>query len=127
METSKDARHDQINSSNMNLDLYLQALNSASSGIIITDNIQPDNPIIYCNKAFQVITGYKNNEIIGHNCRFLQSQDKMQPERLELKEAIKNGQECRVEIRNYRKNGKLFWNELFISPVKNNQGIVTLL
>ncbi|MBW7673944.1 PAS domain-containing sensor histidine kinase [Chryseobacterium chendengshani] len=109
----------------MNLDLYLQALNSASSGIIITDNTQPDNPIIYCNKAFQTITGYKNNEIIGHNCRFLQSQDRMQPERLELKEAIKSGKECKVEIRNYRKNGKLFWNELFISPVINDKGVVT--
>lgn len=125
METSHNARHDLTSSSDTHLDLYLKALNSANSGIIITDNRQPDNPIVYCNKAFETITGYKKNEIIGHNCRFLQLQDRMQNERSELKEAIKNGEECRVEIRNYKKNGKLFWNELFISPVKNDQGEVT--
>lgn len=125
METSHNARPDHRSNSATHLDLYLKALNSANSGIIITDNIQPDNPIIYCNKAFETISGYKRNEIIGHNCRFLQLQDRMQPERNELKEAIKNGKECRVEIRNYRKNGKLFWNELFVSPVKNDKDEIT--
>ena len=108
-----------------NLDIYLKALNSANSGIIITDNRQPDNPIVYCNKAFELITGYSHNEIIGHNCRFLQSQDRAQPERNILKECIQNGKECRVEIRNYKKNGKLFWNELFVSPVHNENGEIT--
>lgn len=42
-----------------------------------------------------------------------------------MKECIEKGEECKVEIRNYRKNGKLFWNELFISPVKNESGEVT--
>lgn len=125
METSHNARPDHRSNSGTHLDLYLKALNSANSGIIITDNMQPDNPIIYCNKAFETISGYKHNEIIGHNCRFLQLQDRMQPERNELKEAIKNGKECRVEIRNYRKNGKLFWNELFVSPVRNDKDEIT--
>lgn len=125
METSYNDRPDHKSNSDTHLDLYLKALNSANSGIIITDNMQPDNPIIYCNHAFEKMTGYKNNEIIGHNCRFLQLQDRMQPERSELKEAIINGEECRVEIRNYRKNGKLFWNELFISPVKNDKNEIT--
>lgn len=105
--------------------IYLQALNSARSGIIITDNRQPDNPIIYCNKAFEDISGYSHNEIIGHNCRFLQAQDRGQQERQLIKHAVKNGQECKVEIRNYRKNGTLFWNELIISPVKDENGEVT--
>lgn len=87
--------------------------------------MQPDNPIIYCNKAFEKITGYAHNEIIGHNCRFLQAQDRMQEERETIKNAVKHGEECKVEIRNYRKNGTLFWNELIISPVKNGDGAVT--
>ncbi|UZJ66589.1 PAS domain-containing protein [Sphingobacterium sp. KU25419] len=66
---------------NENLHIYLQALNSANSGIIITDNLQPDNPIIYCNSAFEKISGYSTDEIIGHNCRFLQAQDRSQAER----------------------------------------------
>jgi two-component system phosphate regulon sensor histidine kinase PhoR len=110
---------------NSNLDIYIQALNSANSGIIITDNTQPDNPIIYCNTAFETMTGYSYDEIIGHNCRFLQAQDRAQPERKYLKECIAKGAECKVEIRNYNKKGQLFWNELYISPVKNAEGMVT--
>lgn len=112
-------------SNDLNDNIYLHALNSANSGIIITDNMLPDNPIIYCNKAFEKITGYSHNEIIGHNCRFLQAQDRMQEERDFIKTAVKNGEECRVEIRNYRKNGTLFWNELIISPVVKADGTVT--
>lgn len=108
-----------------NIDIYIQALNSANCGIIITDNTQPDNPIIYCNNAFESMTGYSYDEIIGHNCRFLQAQDRSQPERQYLKDCIIKGNECRVEIRNYKKNGHLFWNELFISPVKDNAGKIT--
>src|SRR5690606_18014161 len=107
------------------LDLYLKPLNTAYSAIIITDNNQHDNPIIYCNTAFETISGYSHNEIIGHNCRFLQAQDRSQPERQIIKDSIIRGEECKVEIRNYRKDGTLFWNELFISPVKNDEGKVT--
>ncbi|MCY0976725.1 PAS domain-containing protein [Chryseobacterium wangxinyae] len=125
METSREALQRSEGNLKNNLEIYLKALNSANSGIIITDNTQPDNPIIYCNKAFETITGYHHNEIIGHNCRFLQAQDRAQPERDILKECIEKGEECRVEIRNYKKNGKLFWNELYVSPVYNDDGEVT--
>ncbi|MCX8531184.1 sensor histidine kinase [Chryseobacterium luquanense] len=108
-----------------NIEIYLQALNSANSGIIITDNTQPDNPIIYCNKAFEIITGYSHNEIIGHNCRFLQQEDRNQEERQIIKDCISQEKECKVEIRNYKKNGTLFWNELYISPVRNSDNEVT--
>ena len=76
------------------LNLYLKALNSAYSGIIITDNLQHDNPIIYCNKAFETISGYSHDEIIGHNCRFLQAQDRSQKERAMIKDCITRGEEC---------------------------------
>jgi len=110
---------------NNNLGLYLKALDSANSGIIITDNNLPDNPIIYCNKAFEKITGYNHEEIIGHNCRFLQMKDRHQRERTILKKHIEEGKECKVEIRNYKKNGDLFWNELYISPVRDENGKIT--
>jgi two-component system, OmpR family, phosphate regulon sensor histidine kinase PhoR len=110
---------------NNNIEIYIQALNSANCGIIITDNLQPDNPIVYCNKAFETISGYSHDEIIGHNCRFLQAQDRSQPERQHIKDCIREGKDSKVEIRNYNKKGNLFWNELFISPVKNNDGVIT--
>lgn len=106
-------------------ELLSKALDSSVSGIIITDNTQPDNPIIFCNAAFEQMTGYSRAEIIGHNCRFLQQQDRAQRARSILAEAVQKGLECTVEIRNYRKNGDLFWNELYMSPVKSNDGKVT--
>jgi len=102
-----------------------RALDSSSSGIVLTDNQQPDNPIIYCNKTFETMTGYSRNEIIGHNCRFLQGKDRSQKSRDIIRESISKGENCVVEIRNYRKNGEFFWNELYLSSIKNNKGEVT--
>lgn len=109
----------------LSFELLFSALNASVSGIIITDNQQPDNPIIYCNSAFEKISGYTRSEIIGHNCRFLQGKDRSQKARQVLATAVEKGEACRVEIRNYRKNGDLFWNELFMAPVKDDGGTVT--
>jgi PAS domain S-box-containing protein len=106
-------------------ELLTQALDASNSGIIITDNQQPDNPIIYCNNTFEVMTGYKRDEIIGRNCRFLQREDRNQPERFALRDAVAKGEHCVVEIRNYKQDEELFWNELFVSPIKDKTGQVT--
>ncbi len=105
--------------------LIYAALDASSAGIIITDNRLPDNPIIYNNKAFERITGYTSDEIIGHNCRFLQAGERKQETREAIREAINKGIGITVEIRNYKKNGDLFWNELSISPLKNDDGEIT--
>lgn len=107
---------------NKEIAILFQALDSSVSGIILTDNLQPDNPIIYCNKGFEQITGYKRTEIIGRNCRFLQRADRQQQARKTLKDAVKNEQSCVVILRNYKKDGTLFWNELYMSPVKDEFG-----
>lgn len=112
-------------STSESLELLTKALDASISGIILTDNNQPDNPIVYCNIAFEKISGYDRSEIIGHNCRFLQADDRNQKEREILRHSIDNNLECTVEIRNYRKNGDLFWNELYMAPVKNSLGEVT--
>ncbi|MES2266996.1 MAG: PAS domain-containing protein [Bacteroidota bacterium] len=104
------------------LTLLIKALDASISGVILTDHLQPDNPIIYCNKAFETITGYSRQEIIGHNCRFLQKDDRGQPQREQLRNAVINGESAVVEIRNYRKDGTLFWNELYMSPIKDSEG-----
>lgn len=103
----------------------IRALDASISGVVLTDNRQPDNPIIYCNKAFERISGYNRNEIIGHNCRFLQKEDRNQEVKQILKETIQKGEDCCVEIRNYRKDGTLFWNELYMSAIKDQQGNIT--
>ncbi len=110
---------------NLSSNIYLSALDSISSGIIITDNSLYDNPIIYCNAGFEKMTGYIHNEIVGHNCRFLQGEDRGQPERYQLKEAIQSGTKSKVEIKNYKKDGSMFWNEIFVSPIFNADGVIT--
>ncbi|HZC19159.1 MAG TPA: PAS domain S-box protein, partial [Rubrobacteraceae bacterium] len=77
----------------------------------------PDNPVVYVNPGFEQMIGYPAEEAVGQNCRFLQNEDREQPELEELREAIREGRECRVVLRNYKKDGTLFWNELFVSPV----------
>jgi len=97
--------------------LLTAAMDASISGIIITDFGQPDYPIIYCNKAFEKLTGYQQEEILGKNCRFLQGKDRTQSGRYKLRKAIEDFKECHVEMINYRKDGTVFWNELYIAPI----------
>jgi PAS domain S-box-containing protein len=85
----------------------------------------PDNPIVYVNPAFERISGYAVEESIGRNCRFLQGEDRDQPVLEELRAGAREERECRVVLRNYRKDGELFWNELYISPVHDEAGRLT--
>lgn len=105
--------------------LLIAALNTSISGVIITDCLQPDNPVIYCNKAFEEMTGYLQEEILGKNCRLLQGEDREQLGRYKIQEAIAQGMDCHVELANYRKDGTVFFNELYLGPVKNSLGTVT--
>ncbi|MEB8329883.1 PAS domain S-box protein [Flavobacteriaceae bacterium KMM 6897] len=101
------------------LHLRNMALEAAGNGIIITDARLPDLPIIYCNDGFVKMTGYSKQEILNRNCRFLQANDRKQKGIGEIKEALENGKSCQVVLRNYKKDGTLFWNELNITPVHN--------
>jgi PAS domain S-box-containing protein len=105
--------------------LLIAAIGASISGIIITDCQQEDYPIVFCNKAFEEMTGYDQSEILGRNCRFLQAEDREQIGRYKLQEAIASQTECHVELVNYRKDGTMFFNELYIAPIRNNQGQVT--
>lgn len=109
----------------VNLMMKSKALQSASNGIIITDALKKDHPIIYLNAAFKKLTGYSEEEILHKNCRFLQADDRDQDSIKLLQHAVKNGESCQTEIRNYKKDGTLFWNELNITPVKNSNNVVT--
>ncbi|HAJ64318.1 MAG TPA: hypothetical protein DCP31_38015, partial [Cyanobacteria bacterium UBA8543] len=107
------------------LRLYKHALAATSCGVVISDARQPNNPLIYCNPAFEKITGYTQEEAIGHNCRFLQGLD-TDPKAIEqIRQSIRAGQECQVVLKNYRKDGTPFWNELRISPVRDAKGCLT--
>ena len=115
----------EIKQTEKDLMLKSSALQSANNGIVITDALKDDNPIIYFNPAFQKLTGYSSKEILNHNCRFLQGKDRDQEGLKTLRKAIKKGESCQVTIRNYKKDGTLFWNDLYIMPIVNKNGILT--
>ncbi|MFA9459476.1 PAS domain-containing protein [Thiohalorhabdus methylotrophus] len=107
------------------LRILRRAVDAAPNGILITDNTRPDNPIVYANPAFERMTGYTAGEILGRNCRFLQGDDRDQPGIAELRAAFTAGGTATVLLRNYCKDGSLFWNRLHISPVRDDQGALT--
>src|SRR5690606_23875335 len=97
-----------------------RAMEAVGNGIIIVDAQHPELPILYTNKAFTQITGYESHEVLGKNCRFLQKGDSNQPEIAFMSKAIGHGTPCRALVRNYRKDGTLFWNDLSITPLYDN-------
>ena len=104
--------------------LYKSAMDVSAHGILIAA-AEKDLPICYVNPAFERITGYSAEEAIGRNCRFLQGTDTAQPQMEIIREALSQGQSCTVELRNYRKNGTMFWNSVSIAPVLNEAGRTT--
>ncbi|HRQ05144.1 PAS domain-containing protein [Nitrosomonas halophila] len=97
-------------------------LDASVNGITLADPDQEDLPLVYANKAFENITGYTQAETIGRNCRFLQGTDRDQPERFRLKAALENREPIEIVLRNYRKNGELFYNHLNITPLFDSSG-----
>jgi two-component system sporulation sensor kinase C len=98
---------------------------SVANGITISDAIAPDLPLIYANPAFTQLTGYPKEEFLGQNCRFLQGSDTQQAGLAVLRQALRTGTEVRTVLRNYCKDGSLFWNELYMSPIRDREGRLT--
>ncbi len=98
---------------------------SVTSGISVASATKPDFPLVYVNPAFEVISGYSLEEIQGKNCRFLQGEERDQPGLVLVREALKEKRETTAILRNYKKDGSPFWNELALSPIFNKSGDLT--
>ncbi|NOG72248.1 PAS domain-containing protein [Roseicella sp. DB1501] len=92
--------------------------------MILTDPSDENNPIIFCNRAFEMLTGYEQSEILGRNCRFLQGPDTDPMAVAHIRNGIARHEDVHQDIFNYRKDGSGFWNALFISPVFGPSGEV---
>jgi PAS domain S-box-containing protein len=99
-------------------------LDHCVNGVTLADPDLDDCPVVYANKAFETLTGYGQQEIIGRNCRFLQGEDRDQPELNAIREAMKKHEATKVTLRNYRKDGSLFHNLLEITPLLDKKGNV---
>ncbi|GHA82070.1 sensor domain-containing protein [Cognatilysobacter bugurensis] len=107
------------------LRLLERAVEAADNGILLTDAHDPTHPIVYANPAFERMTGYRAEELTGRNARVLQGGDREQPGIESIRQALRHGHEVRALLRNYRKDGTLFWNEMYISPVRGTRGELT--
>ena len=105
--------------------LYDRAMAATSTGVTIADATNPEHPVIYCNPAFEKMTGYRREEILGKNCRFMQGKDTDSKALEIIRQALKTHSECQVILRNYRKDGTIFWNALSVSPVRDRSGKLT--
>ena len=90
--------------------------------MVVSDPRLPDNPIVLANTAFLELCGYAADEVLGRNCRFLQGSDTDPRQVAQVREGLTKEAEITVELLNYRKDGSSFWNELFISPVHDDDG-----
>lgn len=107
------------------LKLRERAIAASNNGMIICDGKGSDLEVIYVNPAFEQMTGYTAAEVIGRNCRFLQGCQIDQPALDELRAALRAGTGCNVTLRNYRKDGSMFWNNLSISPIYDDSSHIT--
>jgi len=105
--------------------LYRSIFDSVSNGITICDATKPDLPLTCVNPAFERMTGYLAHEVLGRNCRFLQGSDHEQEGLIKIRNAIREERAERVRLKNYHKDGTPFWNELYISPIRDAAGRLT--
>lgn len=101
------------------------AVEASSFGIVVTDNRREDNPIVFANSAFTILTGYSDEEILGRNCRFLQGPDSDSATVGRIREAVATGGSFDDRLLNYRKNGSRFWNRLVINPALDDSGDIS--
>ena len=104
----------------VNAKLMQLVVDASNDGIVIAEHEGDDNIVIYANKAFENLTGFTAEDILYQDCRVLQGDDRDQLARRAIREALKKGLPCRQVLRNYRKDGTSFWNELSITPVFND-------
>jgi len=106
-------------------ELIGRAVGASNTAFCVVDVLADDMPIVYANKAFEVLTGYSEREILGRNCRFLQGDDNDQPALRTIRAALKSGEPCVAMLPNYTKDGTAFLNELRLSPIHDDNGTVT--
>ncbi|MFG0407428.1 PAS domain S-box protein [Pseudomonas sp. NY5710] len=104
----------------INAKLLQSMVDASHDGIVVAEQEGDDTILIYVNAAFERLTGYNRDEILYQDCRFLQADDRDQLARARIRKALAEGRPCREVMRNYRKDGTAFWNELSITAVRND-------
>lgn len=102
--------------------IFFAAVEMTRMPMVVTDPNREDNPIVFANGAFFDLTGYREQEVIGRNCRFLQGPDTDRATVTEVRRALQEQRAVAVDILNYKADGEAFWNALFIGPIFDQEG-----
>jgi PAS domain S-box-containing protein len=102
----------------------MAAVGMSKQHFLITDPLSPDNPILFASRGFFDLTGFEPQEVLGHNCRFLQGPATDPAAVAEIRAAVREGRDTHVVLLNYKKDGTSFWNDLFIAPLRDPEGKV---
>jgi PAS domain S-box-containing protein len=100
-------------------------LDPSAQALTLSDMRSPDAPLVYVNRGFEKMTGYRRKDVVGQNCRFLQGPDTSPDAVAQMKFAITNGEHLLIDVLNYHQDGTPFWNRLSLAPVRNHSGQVT--
>ncbi|SDF93976.1 PAS domain S-box-containing protein/diguanylate cyclase (GGDEF) domain-containing protein [Onishia taeanensis] len=109
------------------LRIFRRSVEATPNSVVIVDARAKDQPIVHANPAFYNMTGYSQDETIGKNCRFLQGKDTSTESIGRIRSGLSKGSAFRETILNYRKDGTVFWNDLHIAPVCDEDGITSHL
>lgn len=105
-------------------DPFVAVVRATRMPMIITNPRLSDNPVVFTNDSFCRLTGYGRDEILGHNCRFLQGPDTDPDTVGKIREAVRRVESIEIDIQNYRKDGESFWNRLLMAPVYDTEGVL---
>lgn len=106
-------------------ELLERIIDASEDGIVVAEREGDEHILIYVNQGFERMTGYSTDEILYRDCRFLQNDDRDQPGLARIREALVDNRPCREILRNYKKDGTLFYNELSITPMYDEQEDIT--
>lgn len=105
--------------------LFEQAMEACPQALSIVDMQLADQPLVYVNRAFELLTGYARAEVLGRNCRFLRGAAVDPGSARRIRAALQQGERMMVTVCNARKDGSEFLNELFLEPIVGASGAVT--
>eukprot|EP01041_Mallomonas_annulata_P003400 gene3400-6752_t len=98
------------------------SLITSQQNFVVSDPSLPDNPIVYCSEGFCKLTGYKRQEVLGRNCRFLQGPETDQRAVDMIRQGVTEGRDVSVCLLNYKADGSPFWNQFFVAALRGSDG-----
>ena len=107
------------------LRLRERVIEVSANAIILCGAQAPEHPIEYVNPAFERLTGFSAQEVLGQRLDFLHGGGQYQGNIEQIQTALRDQSEGHALVRNHRKDGSGYWSDLFVAPVQDQSGVVS--